>query len=527
MACDPLLVPSAHAAFPGHNGKIAFVRGGDIYTIVPDVAPDDADLTQLTSGPARDLAPAWSPDGTRIAFETDRNDPNAGTCGEQCNWEIYVMNADGSGVSRLTMNSIPDRHPAWSPDGSRLVFDRNQQPEVGLVEEIWFMNADGSGQTQLTHESGDPTFTYSFDPAWSPDSGKISFTRFDGGYDQVFVMNLDGSGQTQLTSDVGDEREANWSPDGEKIAYMTDPYNALEETFCAPEVYVMGRDGSGKTSLTPRSPGNPCPLGPGGFAPAWSPNANKIVFLRSTDSIYIMNSNGSNPVPLTTGAQPDWQPIPIKGYPRPKGATPFQAYLTVAYQSCDSPNNQHGAPLAMLSCSPAQQASDFLTVGTLDANSQQAKSVGSLRLDVKEGDPATSANEADLNVAFSVKDIRNKSDLSDYTGSLRPHVTWRITDKFNGAIGGSVGSDPATLTDIQSVPIAGLAIPCAGTADSTIGSTCAATTTFNAFVPNAIVEKKAMNLELGQVQVYDGGADGDASTLSDNTLFMDEGVFVP
>src|SRR6185437_16728883 len=100
------------------------------------------------------------------------------------------------------------------------------------------------------------------------------------------------------------------------------------------------------------------------------------------------------------------------------------------YKPCASPNQQHGSPLAVLSCSPPQQASDFLTVGTLDANGQAAKSVGSVRYDVKPGTAANPADDADVKMTISVKDVRMK-DLSDYAGELQVTSSRRITDKLS------------------------------------------------------------------------------------------------
>jgi len=172
----------------------------------------------------------------------------------------------------------------------------------------------------------------------------------------------------------------------------------------------------------------------------------------------------------------------------------------------------------VLSCNPPQQASNFLTVGTLDANGQQAKAVGVYRLDVK-------SSPADVKITFALKDVRNKSDLTDYTGELRVSENWRLTDKNNGPISGGGGTDPATNTDIPFPP---LDVACAATtADTTVGSTCNAATSANAIVPGSIQGGTRMNSELGQVQVEDGGSDGVAATTAGNTLFMDQGIFVP
>jgi hypothetical protein len=118
-------------------------------------------------------------------------------------------------------------------------------------------------------------------------------------------------------------------------------------------------------------------------------------------------------------------------------------------------------------------------------------------------------------------DVRNESDLSDYTGELSADAALRITDKDNTPYPGGPG--PATVTD-TSFPIT---VPCATTADTNIGSTCQVATTADSLVPNAIKEGRRAVWGLGQVKVYDGGADGDADTAADNSLFMTQGVFVP
>jgi hypothetical protein len=207
------------------------------------------------------------------------------------------------------------------------------------------------------------------------------------------------------------------------------------------------------------------------------------------------------------------------GYPRPKGATPLRVSLVPAFQQCTSgANSSHGSPLAYPSCNPPLQASSYLTVGTPDANTSAANFTGSAKFESVNGNAGTTANEADVKITASLVDVRRKSDLGDYTGQLQLVPTLRITDKLNG----SAPIDPATVADLD-FPVT---IPCAATADTTVGSTSSVATTANAVLPGAVVEIKRTIMQLGQVRVFDGGSDGIAATAG-NTLFADQGIFVP
>jgi len=208
-----------------------------------------------------------------------------------------------------------------------------------------------------------------------------------------------------------------------------------------------------------------------------------------------------------------------RGYPRPRGATPFRVPLVPAYAACSTPNRMHGGPLAGGSCNPPGQASSQLTVGTLDANGKASNATGRVRYDVVPGNASTPADEADVKLAASLTDVRQKTSLADYTGDLRVDATVRVTDRLNGPS----QSEPATVSDL-SFPAT---IPCAATADSGTGGSCALATSFDALVPGTIVESKRSIWQLGQIKVYDAGPDGLASTTGDNTLFQNEGIFVP
>jgi hypothetical protein len=206
-------------------------------------------------------------------------------------------------------------------------------------------------------------------------------------------------------------------------------------------------------------------------------------------------------------------------YPRPKAATPVQIPLVPAYTPCGSGNRTHGAPLSFASCAPPDQSSGQLTVGTADSNGKAANSTGHVTLAVIPGNPSTPADEADVRVATSISDVRNRSDLFDYTGQVQTALNVRLTKRQPTAN----GDESQTTEDF---PFA-INVPCAATMLTTVGSTCALTTTADTVLPGAIPESKRSIWALDKVKVYDAGPDGDVATAGDNALFETQGVFVP
>jgi len=228
---------------------------------------------RLTTDPAWDDEPAWSPDGRRIAFVSDRDG----------NYDIYVMNADGTGVLRLTNSGSPEFEPTWSPDGQKIAFNRGGR--------IFVMNAvDGSGITLLTGGAH---------PAWSPDGTKIAFDRND----DIWVMNADGTGAARWIPGDGifGYHHLAWSPDGTKDSFAS---YAIQCCFESPDLYVGYTDRSGAFRVI---------YYPGvDDDPTWSPDGSKIAFVHhpaftESGAIEVLRI-GSWIAPITGGYHPAWKP---------------------------------------------------------------------------------------------------------------------------------------------------------------------------------------------------------------------------
>jgi Tol biopolymer transport system component len=500
-----LAVPPAHAAFPGANGKIAFERdvGGnhDIYVM----NENGLGVTPLTTDPANDEDPAWSPDGTKIAFVSNRDgypaclsNPNS-----PCLPEIYVMNADGSNQTRLThTQNVEEVEPAWTPDGTKITYTDPADfcgPGDPCLPAIHAIYADGSGAAPSPAICGSQ-------PAWSPDGARLAYVANCGTQGGIFTVKPDGTDDRSF----GGGSEPDWAPYGNTIVFLGDA-GISRRNLDASGFIILDRNGAD---------------------PAWSPDRDKIAFSRGSSissDIWVMNAaDGTGQVNLTSNPSgtydrdPSWQAVPSHGFARPKGATPAYVPLTVAYKPCVSWNRAHGPPFSLLSCNPPVQASDYLTVGTLDANQQRANSSGFAQYDAKPGNLSTPADEADVKLTLSILDVRKK-DLSDYPGELSIETTRRISDKDNSPPAPFSGDTSATAQDF---PFSA-GVPCATTSDTTIGSLCSLSTTADTLVPGSVKEGMRSIWQLSRVLVYDGGADGDADTASDNTLFMDQGIFVP
>jgi Tol biopolymer transport system component len=289
------LPAAARAALPGKNGRIAFTREGDIWT----VRPDGTEPLRLTAGPDQDWAPSWAPSGNRLAFVRGRGAAA----------EIYVVGAHGQNLRRVTVNDVYDADPSWSPSGRRIVFtsDRAVASSSQCAVEycgptIFVMGSAGRHLRPLTEPR---VLTEYGRPAFSPDGTRIAFFAWLDFNGAVGMMSENGSNLRFVGSyeqELGDaDLYPAWSPEGDALAFtwMRDPSGAATDFDFG--LSVMSPAGSGERAVVASDPGEK-----GAFSgPAWSPNGLAIAYERA-GAIYAVQANGSANRFVATGSQPDW-----------------------------------------------------------------------------------------------------------------------------------------------------------------------------------------------------------------------------
>jgi dipeptidyl aminopeptidase/acylaminoacyl peptidase len=300
----------------GTSGRIAFVSQQSSVNHINLMQVDSVGVgtspIRLTNDLEAENYPSWSPDGTRLAYQRDLNGS-----------AIYVINADGTGKQRLSPTPGLDVTPSWSADGTQIVYARlytAPEPNQPAMTDIRIMNADGSGDHAVLADT-----LFSVEPRWSVDDRLVFMSYMNSSDLQIYVMNVDGSDLQQLTN-AANNGDPVWSPDGTHITFGSD-----REGGNKLDVFEMNADGSQLTQLThfdvPYEAGDT----------NWSGDGSKIAFeydingMKQSDpnafaEVWTMNSDGtgaiSTGVPCSdVGCAPRWQPtvatpsqITIGGY---------------------------------------------------------------------------------------------------------------------------------------------------------------------------------------------------------------------
>jgi len=299
----PTGTPSPTSVPPNQRiGWIAFpdFLGGDIVLY----SPDEGTVIRMGLNGLGRIGPlAWSSNWQQIAFAASRADGYS---------SIYVVDV---GCVDLPEGCLPHvrnltegepglyGYPTWSPDGQRIAYSFRATPDPTIPFYVWVMNADGSGKTRLTDIEGS-------DPDWSPDGSAIAFSspalEFAGVTSWgniVIIIQADGSHPRRLTDSLPDSFEPEWSPDGERIVFVSTEGQSLQEPNTFTQIYTVNVDGTDLRRIT----GGELH----GLWPSWSPDGTRIVFAHSLDGLYIVNADGSGPIRLDNTGQvccPAWQP---------------------------------------------------------------------------------------------------------------------------------------------------------------------------------------------------------------------------
>jgi TolB protein len=323
-ACGASLLLTSRPAqsAPAASGKIAFQsdRAGNFDIVVTD--PSGRQQVNVTAASRADeVAPAWSADGTQIAFTTNR----AGR------WQVWLMLADGTGQRPLPGTTGDDVKPAWSPDGRRVAFESNRDGNW----EIYVSDVEGGTPVNLSKSPS----TDDIDPSWSPDGTKLVYAsgQYGKGGFRLVILDVETGEKRVLPPFTTDAFRPAWSPDGRRIAFtgfragnydifLTDPFGKL------------------RTRVTSDSAED--------ADPSWSPDGRLLAFTSYRDTnyeLYVTTLDGKSQrnlsrTPAATDDNPAWQVVTVHGrrrlaaVPRPEGALTRAACAPATYTGTNASN---------------------------------------------------------------------------------------------------------------------------------------------------------------------------------------------
>ena len=343
----------ARAAFPGENGRIAYFNcdGGDceIYSIPPG---EGYLPTQLTDNWQADMDPAYSPEGTDVAFvRWDGQSANGP------NYDIWVVSHHGAPEQRVTNTGTDEKHPAYSPDGNTIVYMASD----GQDEEIYAIPASGGSPTRLTDNS-----TKDVAPVYSPDGSTIAYMAHDGQDFEIATMPAGGGAPTKLTDNTTADSYPDFSPDGATIAYGSHDGQDVE-------IYSVPATGGTPTKLTDNT------LSDSG--PAYSPDGEEIAYMSydgQDNEITTMPAGGGTPTRVTDNATPDYFPDWGVAAEAPRDTTPPDTVIDSGPQG------------------PTNDATPTFTFTGSDDTTARADLLYSYKVDVGEWSPHSAEASATL-----------------------------------------------------------------------------------------------------------------------------------
>jgi hypothetical protein len=522
---EPLVAGDTDDCSPaaGVQGCIdVYERSGGTTALVSTGTPGNGAYDATFEGTSADGSRVFFSTGEPlVAGDTDDCDPTATVLGctdvyERSGGSTTLTSAGGNGAFHAT-------YAANSQDGLRVFFttrevlaggDGDTQIDVyervgGTTNRISTGATGGNGAFGAAFEGisadGARVFFSTSEQLESLDTDSVSdiYQRLSGATSLISIGATGGNAAIPAFFDGNGE-------DGTRVFFSTS------------EQLENPPDADSVTDIYERSTGTSVvsigPNGGNGAASAVydgnSPNGTNV-FFHTTERLV-------NP-PDTDNSIDVYNAGTVEGFARPKGASPVNLRLVPAYEQCTgaTPSGMtHGAPLAIASCSPPEEESNHLTIGSPDHTGTAVTSSGFATFKVQGESPinTTNGDQADVQVSFGLSDVRtNTVPYPDYPGEIRGVINLRITDRFNGP----TLTAPATANDL-SIPFNVTCAPTGGSA----GSDCNVTTTLDTLTGNTVRENRRSVWQLGQFRVFDGGPDGDADTAN-NTLFMTQGAFVP